>query len=416
MDRATAAEMDRVDPLAPFRSPFDIDDAGPVYMDGNSLGRPPRSVLDALRAGAEEWARRLVGGWESWIDLPAAVGDRLGSLLGAGPGQVLVCDSTTVNLYKLAAAALAARPGRDVIVGDGADFPTDRYVLEGLAAATGRSLVLVPGGENGDEDVDARRQAIEAAIDDRCALVCLSHVNFRSGARMDGAALTATAHDRGALVLWDLAHSAGSVPVALDRWDADMAVGCTYKYLNAGPGAPGFLYVNRRLQDRLRQPIWGWFGRARQFDMAPGYEPAAGATSFLTGTPPVLGLLAVDASVALMAEAGLDRLWDKSQKLTAMLVELVEEQLVPLGARLASPRRPAQRGAHVSVAHPRAWPWCRTLVDRGLVVPDFRTPDVIRLGPAPLYTRYTDCFDAVERMAATMAAGLDPVPDDPRVT
>ncbi len=412
MDRATAAEMDRVDPLARFRHHFDIGEGGPLYMDGNSLGRPPRAALEAVRAGLEEWAGRLVGGWESWIDLPAAVGDRLGPLIGAGPGQVLVCDSTTVNLYKLAAAALAARPGRARIVGDGADFPTDRYVLEGLAAATGRRLVLL----SGEEDVDSQREALAAAVDDSCALVCLSHVNYRSGARLDAAAITAMAHERGALVLLDLAHSAGAVPVELDRWDVDLAVGCTYKYLNSGPGAPGFLYVKRRLQHRLRQPIWGWFGRARQFEMAAGYEPAPGVTSFLTGTPGVMGLLAVDASVRVMADAGVDALWAKSQKLTALMVDLVDRRLAPLGARLVTPRPPDQRGAHVSLSHSLAWPWCRTLIGRRLVVPDFRTPDVIRLGPAPIYTRFVDCFDAVERMAEVMAGGLDPVPDDRRVT
>lgn len=417
VDRAAAEEMDRSDPLADFRHRFDPGGdrtgATPVYMDGNSLGRPPREVFEALGAGVQEWAERLVGGWDSWIDLPAAVGDRLGALIGAGPGQVLVCDSTTVNLYKLAAGALDARPDRPTIVGDASDFPTDRYVLEGLAAAAGRRLRLVedPGG-----DLAARSAALSEAIDADTALVCLSHVHYRSGARLDAAALTGVAHERGALVLWDLAHSAGSVPVELDRWDVDLAVGCTYKYLNAGPGAPGFLYVNRRLQDRLRQPIWGWFGRAKQFEMAAGYQPAAGITSYLTGTPGVLGLMAVDASLRVIAEAGPGALWAKSERLTAMLVALVDHRLAPLGAALATPRRPEQRGAHVSVAHPEAWAWCRTLIDRGLVIPDFRTPDVIRLGPAPLYTRFVDCFDAIGHMASVLTAGLDPAPAARRVT
>ena len=414
MDRAAAEELDRTDPLAPLRDRFPIPGSGPVYMDGNSLGRPPRAVVEAVTGGLSAWAERLVGGWEEWIDLPATVGDRLGTLLGAGPGQVLVCDSTTVNIYKLAAAALGGRPDRQVIVGDASDFPTDRYVMEGLAASAGRRLHLV--GSGGDDDFDARAEALAAAIDERCALVCLSHVNYRSGARLDVAAITERAHAHGALVLWDLAHSAGAVPVELDRWGVDLAAGCTYKYLNAGPGAPGFLYVRRDLQEHLRQPIWGWFGRAEQFEMGAGYRPAPGPHSFLTGTPGVLGLLAVDASLQVLQEAGIERLWAKSQRLTAALIELADEHLAPLGARVVTPRAPRQRGAHVSVAHPQAWAWCRTLVDRQLVVPDFRTPDVIRLGPAPIYTRYVDCHDAVERMAAVMAEGLDPVRGSRRVT
>ncbi len=418
MDRATAEEMDRHDPLAPFRRRFGVGDDGPIYMDGNSLGRPPLEVTAAVTAGLSDWRDRLVAGWEDWIDLPAAVGDRLGRLLGAAAGQVLVCDSTTVNLYKLAAAALAAGDDRREIVGDAADFPTDRYVLEGLAAATGRRLHLVdtgPAPEVAGDDASAA-EALAGAIGDETALVCLSHVNYRSGARLDVAGLTERAHARGALVLWDLAHSAGAVPVELDRWGVDLAVGCTYKYLNSGPGAPGFLYVRRDLHERLRQPIWGWFGRARQFEMGEGYEPAPGIASYLTGTPGVLGLLAVDASLRLVEEAGIAALWAKSEQLTAMLVELVDEKLVPLGARLATPRRPGSRGAHVSVAHPDAWAWCRTLIERGLVVPDFRTPDVVRLGPAPLYTRYVDCYDAVERMASVLASGLDVVAAPGRVT
>ncbi|HET9078537.1 MAG TPA: kynureninase [Acidimicrobiales bacterium] len=414
MNRSAAEDMDRRDPLAPMRDRFAIDADGPIYMDGNSLGRPPKAVLEAVTGGLADWAGRLVGGWEDWIDLPAAVGDRLGRLLGAGPGQVLVCDSTTVNIYKLASAALAARPGRPVIVGDAADFPTDRYVLEGLAASTGRRLHLL--GPGTDDETGAGAEAICAAIDDRCALVCLSHVNYRSGARLDVAAITERAHAHGALVLWDLAHSAGSVPVELDRWGVDLAAGCTYKYLNSGPGAPGFLYVRRDLQADLRQPIWGWFGRARQFEMAAGYEPAAGPASFLTGTPGVLGLLAVDASLQVMEDAGIDALWAKSQQMTRLLVDLADDRLAPLGGRVVTPRDPDRRGAHVSVAHPRAWAWCRTLIDRHLVVPDFRTPDVVRLGPAPIYTRYVDCYDAVELMAGLLAGGLDPVTGSRRVT
>ncbi len=412
MDRSTAEAMDRQDPLARFRDRFDISEDGPVYMDGNSLGRPPRDVSEAVEAGLKDWRTVLVSGWESWIELPAQVGDRLGRLLGAAEGQALVCDSTTVNLYKLASAALGVRQDRPVIVGDASDFPTDRYVLEGLARATGRQLRLVDTG--GDPAKAA--EVISDAIGADTALVCLSHVNYRSGLRLDVPALTAVAHEHGALVLWDLAHSAGAVPMDLDGWGVDLAVGCTYKYLNSGPGAPGFLYVRQELQDDLRQPIWGWFGRASQFEMGPGYEPAGGVASFMTGTPGVLGLMAVDASLKVIEEAGVDDLWRKSEKFTAMLVQLVDAKLAPFGARLATPRSAELRGAHVSVSHPEAWAWCRTLVQRGLVVPDFRTPDVVRLGPAPLYTRYVDCFDALQRMAEVAAAGFDEVAAPGRVT
>jgi len=409
--RAAAESLDRGDPLAAARELFAIPDSGPVYLDGNSLGRPPGPVLAAIEEGVRQWRHELVGGWQHWIDLPLAVGDRLGRLVGAAPGQVAVCDSTTVNLYKLAWAAVQSRPGRSSIVASASDFPTDRYVLEGIAAALGKSLVLLDASE--PEELEAE---VARSLDSTTALVCLSHVNYRSGGRLDMGSVTALAHQAGALVLCDLSHSAGAVPVDLDGWDVDLAAGCTYKYLNSGPGAPGYLYVNRRLQDDLHQPIWGWFGQADQFEMGPSYRPAPGIGSALTGTPPVIGLMAVDASLGVIERFGISAMWKKSQRLTDLLIELVDGRLAPLGAGLATPRAPGRRGAHVSVSHPLAWPWCRTLIDRGLVVGDFRQPDVIRLGPAPLYTRFVDCYDAVEAMAGVLADGLDESPRRPRVT
>jgi len=413
MDRAAAEVLDRSDPLASFRGRFPIDDAGPVYMDGNSLGRPSHDVLAALQTGAGEWQDRLVQGWSDWIDLPGQAGDPLGRLLGAGPGQVLVCDSTTVNLYKLAAAALSARPDRTVIVGDRHDFPTDRYVLAGVAQAHGCELRLVDSDPIAGVDFDD----LAGAIDERTALVSLSHVNYRSSARLDLAAITALVHDRGALVLWDLSHSAGAVPVELDSSGADLAVGCTYKYLNAGPGAPGYLYVHDGLAEQLSPPIHGWFGQEAQFEMGPTYRPAIGVRRFLAGTPPILGLHAVVAGVDLLLEAGIDRLWAKSQQLTQTLTDLIDQRLAPLGASVSSPRDPSRRGAHVSVDHRQAFEWCSALIGRGLVVPDFRAPSTVRLGPAPLYTRFVDVVDAVDRMAEVLAAGLSP-PEErrPRVT
>ena len=410
VDRAAAVTMDIADPLAPYRSQFTV--AEPIYLDGNSLGRASASVVERLMAGVRDWSENLVGGWSRWIDLPAAVGDRVGRLIGAGSGQVVVCDSTTVNLYKLAAAGLAAQPDRKVILADADDFPTDRYVLQGLAEASGRELRLLHGSAVDGLDTDA----VGLAIDADTALVCLSHVNFRSGARLDLAAITEAAHRHGALVLWNLCHSAGAVPVGLDEAGADLAVGCTYKYLNGGPGSPAFAYVRRGLQVQLHQPVWGWFGQQDQFAMGPSYNPTAGMGRFLAGTPPVLGLLAVDVAAETVESAGIPALWAKSQQFTAMLVDLVRNQLEPLGATLASPTDPDRRGAHVSVAHPRAWPWCKTLIDRRMVIGDFRPPNVIRLGPAPLYTRFVDVFDAVQRMAEVLEAGVEDVRDRPRVT
>ena len=360
-----------------------------IYLDGNSLGRLPLATASRLAALVEEWGDRLVTGWPDWIELPVGVGDLLAeAALGARPGEVLVCDSTTVNLYKLVHAALEARPGRRAILADPDDFPTDRYVLEGIAAARGLEL----------------RWQAEPEFDDDVALVVLSHVSYRSGALADAAAITAAAHAAGALALWDLSHSAGAVPVELAAWGVDLAVGCTYKYLNAGPGSPAYLYVRRDLQDELRSPIQGWFGQRDQFRMGPRYEPAEGIERFLAGTPSILGLVAVEAGAELLAEAGIERVRAKSTALTELLVELHDERLAPLGFELGTPRDPARRGSHVSLRHPDAWRITQALIERARVVPDFRGPDSVRLGVPPLYTRFVDVWDAVDRLAALVLA------------
>jgi kynureninase len=404
-DRAEAERLDREDPLASFRDQFVIEDPEILYLDGNSLGRLPRRSLARLRAVVErEWGRGLIRSWnQHWIDLPARAGDLIGQhLLGAAPGQVVVSDSTSVNLYKLAAAALDARPGRTVVVTDRGNFPTDRYVLEGLAAARRLRLELVES----DELQGPTAEALAALVDERTALVSLSHVDYRSGALADMAAINALAHDAGALTLWDLCHSAGSVPVELEASGTDLAVGCTYKYLNAGPGAPAFLYVRRELAERLRQPIWGWFGQRDQFAMAQGYQPAPGLGRFLVGTPSVLGVALVEEGAALLAEAGIQRLRAKGSALTELLIALHDAWLAPLGLGLASPRDAAARGAHVAIAHPDAYRICRALIERADVIPDFRAPDRIRLGPAPVTTRFTDVWDAMERLRGVVAAGV----------
>jgi kynureninase len=414
VERSEAEELDKGDRLAAWRAQYLGDDGGAIYLDGNSLGRPSHATVSAVADAAGEWQRRLVRGWSDWIDLPTAVGDRLGPLIGAGSGQVVVCDSTTVNLYKVAAAALDHQAGRSVIVGDRHDFPTDRYVLEGLAQATGRQLRLV----DSDPVLGADPDEVAAVVGPDTALVCLSHVNYRSGARHDVAAVTEVAHRAGALVVWDLCHSAGAVPVGLDEAGVDLAVGCSYKYLNAGPGAPAFLYVRHDLQRQLRQPIWGWFSQSDQFAMTRDYDPQRGIGRFQTGTPPVLGLTALDAALGPLLDAGIDALWAKSQRLVSLLAARCLARLGPLGVSVASPASPSRRGAHLSVAHPRAWPLCDALVSRDLVVPDFRPPDVVRLGPAPIYTRFVDAWDAVERVAAVLESGdlVDQPDERPRVT
>ncbi len=403
IQRAEAEALDAGDPLRTFRDRFVEPEPGAIYLDGNSLGRLPLATVSRLREVVEsEWAGGLVRSWEHWIDLPTQVGDLIGKhLLGARPGEVVVSDSTTVNLYKLAAAACDARPERGVIVTDSDNFPTDRYTLAGLAQSRGMTLRIVdsdPVSGPGPADV-------EAALDERVALVSLSHVAYRSGALLDLPGITAAAHRVGALTLWDLSHAAGSVPVDLAASDVDLAVGCGYKYLNGGPGAPAFLYVRSDLQSSLRQPIWGWFGQRGQFAMGERYDPEPDVRRFLTGTPAVLGLAALEEGVRLLAEAGLDRLRAKGMALTELARTLAEESLVPLGFELASPADPARRGSHLTLRHPDAFAISRALIADANVIGDFRTPDCLRLGPAPISTRFTEVWDALDRLRRLVETG-----------
>jgi len=406
LTRSAAEALDAADPVAGFRDRFaGTGDDGPgrlLYLDGNSLGRMPRDTPAALTRVVEtQWAGGLVGSWSSWVHDATRIGDALAEgVLGAGPGEVLVGDSTSVNLYKLLVAGVDARPGRDVVVCCADDFPTDRYIVAGVAAARGMTVREVPADV--DEGLDPA--VLAAALDERVAVVVLSAVAYRSGALADVAAVTRLVHDAGALVLWDLSHAAGAVEVGLTAAGADLAVGCTYKYLNGGPGAPAFLFVRRDLQAELRQPIWGWFGQRDQFAMGPVYDPVPGIERFGVGTPPVVAMAAVEVGVRLVAEAGIDRLAAKGRALTDLLVALAEKHLVPHGAALASPRDAGRRGAHVTLAHPAAWQLTQALVDRG-VVPDYRTPDRVRLGPAPLYTRFVDVWDAVDRFRVLLESG-----------
>jgi kynureninase len=406
LSRAAAEAADAADELAGFRSRFaGTDDESPgrlLYLDGNSLGRMPRETPGAIaRVVEEEWGRGLVGSWSSWIGLATSVGDRLAQgVLGARPGEVLVGDSTTVNLFKLLHAAIDVRPGRDVVVSCADDFPTDRYVAASVARSRGLELREVPADLDAGPDPDL----LGAALDDRAAVLVLSHVAYRSGALADLAGITSRARDAGVLVVWDLSHSVGSVPLQLAASGADLAVGCTYKYLNGGPGAPAFLYVRRELQESLRSPIAGWFGAREQFEMGPVYEPAEGIERFGAGTPPVLGLAAADVGARITAEAGIGRLATKGRALGELVVALADSWLAPHGVVLASPRDPDRRGGHVTLAHPQAWQLTQALIARQ-VVPDFRTPDRVRLGPAPLYTRFVDVWDALDRVRDVLASG-----------
>ncbi len=415
-DRSYAQTLDAADQLARFRDRFvqpDWDDL--IYLNGNSLGPlPVRTQARIAELVDQEWGVGLVRSWDKWIHLPRQAGDMMGELLlGAAPGQVIVCDSTTINVYKLAWAALDFRPGRDVIVTDDDNFPTDRYVLEGIAAQRGCELRLI----HTDMDEGVSVEGLAAALDDRVAVVELSHVAYRSGALADMAQLTELIHRAGALALWDVCHSVGAVPVELDAAGADLAVGCTYKYVNAGPGAPALLYVRDELQHQLRQPIWGWFGQRDQFEMGPRYEPAPGITKFLAGTPDIMGTVAVEEGARLLAEAGMPQLRAKSVALTDYLIALADEWLAPLGFTVASPRASARRGGHVSLRHDDARQLSQALLRTGVVV-DYRTPDRIRIGPVPLFTSFAHIWEAMDRLREIAASKsyTDVPPEQPLVS
>jgi len=390
-DRAYAEALDAADPLAGYRERFLFTDPELIYLNGNSLGALPLATLRRMETVyQQEWGTALARSWDHWVDLPARAGDVVGGLIGAAPGQVIVTDNTTVNLYKLATAALDARPGRPVIVTDHDNFPSDRYVLAGLAAQRGAELRMLET----DIDQGLHPDLVRAAVDEDTALVSLSHVAYRSGALADMAAITEIVHQAGALVLWDLCHSVGAVPVDLDGCDADLAVGCTYKYLNAGPGAPAFAYVSARLREVLRQPIWGWFSQRDQFAMGPRYDPAPGMAKFMTGTPSIPGTAAVEEGARLLLEAGLEPMRAKSMRLTGYLIELADAWLVPLGCTVATPREASRRGGHVSFCHPEAERIVARLAEQG-VITDYRIPDRFRFGLPALTTRFTDVWDAV---------------------
>jgi kynureninase len=388
--------LDAADPLGRYRDRFVIDDESLVYLDGNSLGRLPKASRErVVEVLDQDWGSSLIQSWtDRWIDLPNRIGDLIGTtLLGTGRDEVIVGDSTTVALYKVLTACLDARPDRRTVVIEKSNFPTDRYVVESLAGQ--RALDIRWLDDTGVDGVSLDQ--VTAALDESVAVAVLSHVDYRSAALLDMAGITAAVHDVEALMVWDLCHSVGCVPIDLRADGVDAAVGCTYKYLSGGPGAPAFTFVRRELQGELKQPIWGWWSRQEMFTMAHGYEASAGMKAWLAGTPGVLSMVAVEPGVALIAEAGIDRIRAKSVELTGLAVRLYDDMLAPVGFGLATPRNADSRGSHVTVSHPDAETLTDKLIADG-VVPDFRRPDGIRLGLAPLTTRFVDVYDGVARL------------------
>jgi kynureninase len=388
-----AAALDERDPLAAFRSQFVLPEGVLAYLDGNSLGRPLEVTRERLAGFVDgEWGERLIRAWdESWLERPTTVGDLIGrAVLGAAPGQTVVGDSTTVMLYKLIRAAVDARPGRDEIIADTENFPTDRFILAAIAAETGRTIRWIEP----DPATGVQLAEVAALLGERTALVVLSHVAYKSAYIADLPGITAAAHRAGALVLWDLCHSAGVVEVALDAADVDLAVGCSYKFLNGGPGAPAYGYVARRLHDELTQPITGWMGHAEPFAMGPDYVPATGIRRFLSGTPPILSMIPIEDMLALIEQAGMAAVRQKSVLLTDYAIEVADEVLAPLGVVVASPRDADRRAGHVTLEHDAMKSVVEELWRRG-VIPDFRPARGLRVGLSPLSTSFAELATAL---------------------
>ncbi|MBM3263770.1 MAG: kynureninase [candidate division Zixibacteria bacterium] len=395
-DRAYAESLDRADELAIFRARFVIDDPSLVYLDGNSLGRLPEAARTLAREVVDrQWGSRLIRGWnDGWMELPFRIAGKIARLIGANPSEVVMADATSVNLFKLALAGARHLPNRKTLVTDALNFPSDLYILESVAALVGMSLRVV----SSRDDIGVDMTDLATAIDDKTALVMLTHTVFKSGFTYDMTEVSALAHQHGALTLWDVSHSAGAIPVALNASKADLAVGCTYKYLNGGPGAPAFLFVRQGLQAQLDNPISGWFGHARPFDFATSYEAAGHIARFLTGTPPVVSLALSEPGIDLLLEAGMERLYTKSIRQSEYFIGLWETMLRSLGFTLNSPAEPHRRGSHVSLGHPEAYRIDQALIHDEGVIPDFRTPDNLRFGITPLYTTFVELHRAAEAM------------------
>ncbi len=407
LNREFAVLLDKGDELAPYREQFVINDPDLIYLDGNSLGMMPKVAQQKARQIVDEqWGTHLIRGWnKGWWDAPSRVGDKIGRLIGAAPGQTIVSDTVSVNLFKLATAALTFQPNRTRVITDTFNFPSDLYILQGIKQTLGDRHEIIRIGAN-DNDVTPNITALEAAINENTALVTISHVVFKSGYMYDMKRITELAHAKGALVLWDLSHSVGSVTVELDACSTDMAIGCTYKYLNGGPGAPAFLYVNRNIQEKLSSPLWGWWGQKNPFDFDLDYTPAPGVQRFLVGTQPMISLLTMESALEPTFQAGLDTLRAKSILMTDYASYLTDGLLAPLGFSFGSPRDPEIRGSHVSIRHEEGYRINRALIEDMNVIPDFRTPDNIRLGFAPLYISFTNIWDGFDRIRRVVAEKL----------
>ena len=396
--------LDAQDPLRGFRDQFVIADPELCYLDGNSLGRLPKKTAEVVqRFLVEEWGSQLVAGWSHWIDEAQRVGDIIGTVtLGATPGQVLALDTTSVNFYQLCEAAIKARPDRDVVISDTANFPTDRYILEGLCDRYGKKLVLIDD-ESGEEYVTP--EMLQAHLSKDVALVTLSVIQYRSGALHDVRRLTRMAHESGALVVWDASHAVGVVDMQFDADDVDLAVGCTYKYCNSGPGSPAWLYVNRRLQSALRVPIQGWFAQRDQFAMGQGFDRADGMRGFQIASPSIVGLRCVETALSMIGEATLPAIAAKAAKGTEMMLALHDEWLAPLGFSVVTPRDASRRGGHLTMKHPEAKQIAVAMREMAKVIPDYREPSSIRVAMSPLATSYREVYDGFARIRDLVSSG-----------
>ena len=406
-DRAYALELDKNDPLAHFKSQFVVTDPQMCYLDGNSLGRLPKATIDAVNNLMTEWGAEVVTGWGHWVDEAQPTGDLLGeAALGAGPGQILVCDTTSVNFYQLCLAAVHARPGRKTIITDAANFPTDRYILDGIAKQFGLKLVLI---DNEDSVIATHErittQVLAPYLNDDVALVTLQVIQYRSGARTDIKSITDQVRAVGGLVVWDASHAVGAIELNLDANGVDLCVGCTYKYGNSGPGSPAWLYVSKKIQKELQVPIQGWFAQDAQFEMGPVFERAQNIRGFQIASPSLMGIRCVKTSFSMIKEAGIDAIAQKAAIGTQMMIDLYDAWLAPLGFELNTSRDPKERGGHISLVHPDAAQICVALREISNVIPDYRTPNSIRLAISPLPTSFVEVWDGFARMRDLVASG-----------
>ena len=407
-DREYAEELDKKDPLAHFKSQFVVGDPTMCYLDGNSLGRLPKATITAINDFmTKEWGPEVVTGWSHWVDEAQPTGDLLGeAALGATKGQVLVCDTTSVNFYQLCLAAINARPGRKTIITDAANFPTDRYILDGIAKQFGLNLVIIDN-ENPAIATHERitTEVLAPYLNDDVAMVTLEVIQYRSGARTDLKSITDQVRAIGALVVWDASHAVGAIELNLDANGIDLCVGCTYKYGNSGPGSPAWLYVSKRIQKELQVPIQGWFAQDAQFEMGPVFERSQTIRGFQIASPSLMGIRCVQTAFAMIKEAGIDAIAHKAAVGTQMMIDLYDEWLAPLGLELNTSRDPKERGGHISLVHPDAAQICVAMRTISNVIPDYRTPNSIRLAISPLPTSYVEIWDGFERMRDLVASG-----------